>query len=107
MKTYLESEEVEKLELSTRNQRDRLLIRLLSRLGCHVSEALAISIDDIDYSERVVTIQHLKTRLRLDCPFCGARLSASHVFCPRCGLKVEAAVSQSKEREALVETVRD
>ena len=59
MKTYLELEELELLELSDTNPRDCLLIRLLSRLGCRVSEALAISVDDIDFQERVVTIQHL------------------------------------------------
>ncbi len=101
MKTSLNSEEIEKLEVSACNQRDRLLIRLLSKLGCRISEALAISVDDIDFKEHLVTIQHLKTRLRLDCPFCDARLSASHVFCPRCGLKVEAAVAQSREHRRI------
>jgi len=97
MKTYLESEEIEKMELSANNPGDRLLIRLLSHLGCRISEALAISVEDIDFQERVVTIQHLKTRLRLDCPHCSAKLATSHVFCPRCGLKVEGAVVKSKE----------
>ncbi|MFC2042098.1 tyrosine-type recombinase/integrase [Chloroflexota bacterium] len=101
MKTYLNSEEVEKLELAACSQRDRLLIRLLSRLGCRVSEALAISVDDIDFGEHMVIIQHLKTRLRLDCPACGSRLSGSHRFCPRCGLKVEAAVTQSREHRRI------
>ena len=116
MKTYLESEEIEKMELSATNPRDRLLIRLLSRLGCRISEALTISVEDIDFQVRVVTIQHLKTRLRLDCPHCSARLSANHIFCPRCGLKVEAAVAQSKEHRRIrtlpldddtVEMIRD
>jgi integrase/recombinase XerD len=97
MNTYVKPEEIEKMELSAYSPRDRLLIRLISKLGCRVSEALAISIEDIDFQERVVTIQHLKTRLRLDCPSCSARLSANHTFCPRFGLKVEAAVTQSKE----------
>jgi len=97
MKTYLESEEIEKMELSANNPRERLLIRLLSHLGCRVSEALAISVGDIDFQERVVTIQHLKTPLRLDCPHCSAKLATSHVFCPQCGLKVEGAVAKSKE----------
>ncbi len=76
IKTYLESEELELLELSATNPRDRLLIRLLSRLGCRVSEALAISVDDIDFQESVVTIQHLKVRLKLACPYCSVRLAA-------------------------------
>ena len=97
MKTYLELEEMKLLEISATNTRDRLLIRLLSRLGCRKSEVLAISVEDINFQDRLVTIQHLKTRLRLDCPQCSARLATSHEFCPQCGLKVERAVTKSKE----------
>ena len=101
MKTYLESEEMKLLERSATNPRDRLLIRLLSRLGCRISEALALTVEDIDFRERTVTIQHLKTRLKLACPHCSARLAAGHVFCPRCGLQVEKAVAQSKKQHRL------
>jgi len=101
MKTYLESEEIKLLELSATNPRDRLLIRLLSRLGCRISEALALTVEDIDFQGRMVTIQHLKTRLRLDCPHCSARLATNHVFCPRCGLKVEGVVTRSKEHRRI------
>jgi len=101
MKTYLESEEIKLLELSATNPRDRLLIRLLSRLGCRISEALALTVEDIDFQERTITIQHLKTRLKLACPYCNAKLATSHVFCPGCGLQVEKAVAQSKEHRRL------
>lgn len=101
MKTYLESGEIKLLELSATNPRDRLLIRVLSRLGCRISEALALTIEDVDFQERVVTIQHLKTRLKLACPHCNAKLATSHVYCPRCGLEVEKAVAQSKEHRRL------
>ncbi len=47
MKTYLDPEEIRLLEQSATNLRDRLLIRLLFRLGCRVSEALAIRVEDI------------------------------------------------------------
>jgi integrase/recombinase XerD len=49
MKTYPELEEMKLLELSATNPRDRLLIRLLSRLGCRITEALAISVEDVDF----------------------------------------------------------
>ena len=101
MKTYLESEEIERMELFANNPRDHLMVRLLGRLGCRISEALVISVDDIDFTKGMVTIQHLKTRLRLVCPDCSASLSASHRFCPRCGLKVETAVSQSREHRRI------
>ena len=50
MKTYLEPEEVIMLENETTNLRDRLLIHMLFRLGCRVSEALALKVEDIDFT---------------------------------------------------------
>ena len=43
-KAYLEIDEVERLEKATTNLRDRLLVCLLFRLGCRVSEALGIGV---------------------------------------------------------------
>lgn len=97
MKTYLDAEEAERLEKAASNLRDRLLIRLLRCVGCRVSEALALTVQDVDLEKRTVTIQHLKTRLNLTCPSCGGRLSRSHSFCPCCGVKVEMALARQKE----------
>ena len=96
-KTYLEPEEVERLEKAAGNLRDRLLIRLLFRLGCRVSEALAIGESDIDFKSGAVTIEHLKVRMKLSCPQCGARLSKTAKFCPGCGVSVDKAVSEAGE----------
>lgn len=81
--------------------RDRLLIRLLFHLGCRVSEALALTVDDIDFGSGLVTIQHLKTRLKLVCQECSARLGKSHTFCPGCGAKVEGAVVKALEHRRM------
>ena len=97
MKTYPEFEEIELMEHVARNLCYRLLIRLLSRLGCRISEALAITVQDIDLRQGTVTIQHLKLRLKLACPDCKAKLGKAHVFCPKCGGKVEKAVAEAKE----------
>ena len=91
MKAYLESEEVARMEQADTNLRDRLLISLLFRLGCRVSEALAIKVEDIDFTHGTVTIKHLKSRLKLSCPNCGARLGMSHSFCPKCGVRLDEA----------------
>ena len=91
MKAYLEPEEVARLEKATANLRDRLLIRLLFHLGCRISEALALKIEDIDFDHGTVSIIHLKRRLKLSCPNCGTRLSLSHTFCPGCGVKIDEA----------------
>jgi integrase/recombinase XerD len=60
MKVYLEPWEVERMEEQATNLRDRLLIRLLSHLGCRVSKALALTVQDIDLDRGRVTIEHLK-----------------------------------------------
>jgi integrase/recombinase XerD len=97
MKIYLESNEVELMEKVAVCFRDRLLIRLLFRLGCRISEALALKVEEIDFDKGTVTIEHLKARVNLCCPKCGARLGKSHKFCPICGHSVEKAVAQEKE----------
>ena len=96
-KTYIEPEDVTLLEKSATNLRDKLLVRLLFRLGCRVSEALALTTDDIDYDRGNVTIMHLKSRIKLSCPECGTRLGTGHAFCSRCGTKIDKALMQQQE----------
>jgi len=97
MKAYLEPEEVALMKEAATNLRDRLLIHLLFRLGCRVSEALALTAEDIDFAHGTVTIQHLKARVRLSCPQCGTRLGRTHTFCPKCGIKVKQPLSQEQQ----------
>ena len=97
-KTYLESQEIHKLELAADNLRGRLLIRLLFHLGCRVSEALTLETRAIDFKSGTVTIQHLKSRLKLSCPGCHAHLGRNHAFCPKCGRKVTGAIAQAQEK---------
>ena len=97
-KAYLEPQDVEKLEEAAEYLRDQLLIRLLFRLGCRVSEALGITVDDIDFGESTVTIKHLKERVQLSCPRCDARLARAHRFCSVCGFDVDQALSQVREQ---------
>ena len=96
-KTYLEAGEVESLEKTATNLRDRLLIRLLFHLGCRISEALTIVVEDLDLARGTVVIQHLKIRMKLSCPQCGTRFGKSHSYCPGCGAKVEEIVAKEKE----------
>jgi integrase/recombinase XerD len=97
MKTYLEPEEIIAIESETTNLRDRLLIRVLFRVGCRVSEVLALKVEDIDFTHGTITIKHLKSRLKLSCPNCAARLGVSHYFCPKCGSKLDKVISQELE----------
>ena len=88
MKTYLEPSDVELIENQATSLRDKLLIRLLFRLGCRISEALAIKTDDIDFQQLTITIVHLKTRSQRSCTHCKARLARKHRFCPECGAEI-------------------
>jgi len=97
VKTYLDIEETRQLEEAAQYYRDKLLIRLLIRLGCRVSEALSLDVDDIDFVRGTVRIQHLKTRVNLACPGCNARLGKSHSFCPKCGAAVKATIAKEQE----------
>ncbi len=97
MKAYLEPDEVAMMEKAASNLRDKLLIRTLFRLGSRVSEALGLSVQDIDFSRSLLTIKHLKKRLKLSCSNCGTRLGAAHLFCPNCGGRIEK--SQTEEQE--------
>ena len=96
-KTYLEPDEVNLLESKATNLRDRLLIHILFRLGSRVSEILTLTVDDIDFIQGTVMIKHLKSRFKLSCSNCGARLGAAHVFCPICGGRIEK--SQTEEQQ--------
>jgi integrase/recombinase XerD len=97
VKTYLEPSEVSLLEKATSNMRDKLLIRVLFHLGCRISEALALAIEDIDFNHSTITIQHLKANLQLSCTRCGQRLGRGHVFCPKCGIKIVKARAEHQE----------
>jgi len=100
-KAYLEANEVQSLENVATNMRDKLLIRLLFHLGCRISEALSLSVADIEFAEGTVTIQHLKSRIKLACLQCGARLGKSHAFCPKCGVRIEDAVAKEQEHRRM------
>ena len=97
MKVYLTPEEVERMAQAATNLRDGLLIRMLFWLGCRVSEALAIRVEDVNPAQGTVTIKHLKTRIRLSCPYCGTRLSRAARFCRGCGKDVPEPLRKEQE----------
>jgi integrase/recombinase XerD len=98
VKTYLDEQDISRMEAVASTPRNRLLIRLPYRLGCRVSEALGITVDGIDFVLGKVSIVHLKYRVWLSCRKCNARLGLKHEFCPRCGTKNELNTSQRAER---------
>ena len=96
-KAYLEPEDIAKLENACTKLRDKLRVHTLFHLGCRISEALALIVENIDFQGSYVNIQHLKTRLHLSCPHCATGLGRSHSFCPKCGSKVSDAVAHAVE----------
>lgn len=82
-------------------QRDQVLIRLLSRMGCRISEALALKVEDVDFERGTVTIPHLKRSMKLSCPKCKSRLGNRHQFCPGCGCKVSERIRSQQERRRI------
>lgn len=101
METYLKPADIDLLEQVATCLRDKLLVRVLFRLACRISEALALKVEDIDLDTGSVTIIHLKSRVRLLCPDCGARLGRVHSFCPGCGKKVDEATKKELEHRRL------
>jgi len=97
MKVYLTPEEVELMAQAATCLRDALLIRLLFWGGCRVSEALGIRVEDVNPGQGTLTIQHLKTRIKLNCPYCNTRLSRAARFCPGCGKDVPAPLRKEQE----------
>ena len=96
--SYLTFEHIDSIIETTINYRDRLLMLLLSRTGCRVSEALSITVDDIDLTSKLLTIKHLKRRIKLACPECSARLSHNSNFCPGCGNKINETTKLKLEQ---------
>lgn len=90
---YLTPDQVVALEAAAANARDALLVHLLYRLGCRISEELGLSVDDIDFTSGRVTITHLKAKIVIMCKQCGARLGLKHEYCPKCGAKSESSLA--------------
>mgnify|MGYP001071846136 CR=1 FL=1 len=50
----------------------------------------------IEPYQSMVTIEHLKSRIRLAYSQCGTRLGKSHGFCPGCAMVVDMRVTEEK-----------
>lgn len=106
IKEYLVPEDTSLIEDAARCLRDKLLIRLLRRLGCRVGEVLGIEVRHIDFSRRQVKIEHEKIRLSLYCPYCkergeDIRLSKKDKYCPNCTRPITNALEKVKNERHL------
>lgn len=97
MKAYLELGDMVAMEMVATNLRDRLLVRMLSRLGCRISEILGLTLQDVDFTRGTVAIKHLKARQKVSCVACGQKLGMAHAFCPGCGSRIDKAQVEQQE----------
>ena len=95
---YSELEQVHKFIAAASNPRDKAFISILGNTGMRISEAIQLKESDIDFKRGTLTIVHLKERLKLKCPNCGAILGKRHIFCPECGNKVGRAIREKVEQ---------
>ena len=95
---YSELEQVYKFIAAASNPRDKAFISTLGNTGMRISEAIQLKESDIDFKRGTLTIVHLKERLKLKCPNCGAILGKRHIFCPECGNKVGRAIREKVEQ---------
>jgi len=98
-KVCLEPGDIDVLEAQATCLRDLLLIMVLYDTAARISEALGISVPDIDFERATVTIEHLKLRVERSCPDCGTRLSKTARFCPGCGGKIERARAEETKTQ--------
>jgi integrase/recombinase XerD len=98
LKTYLDPEDINKLEEAANCLRDKLLIRLLYYSACRISEALPLTVQDIDFRQDSITIKHLKDRIKLSCPHCKTRISKSNKYCPGCSRKISEVTKEKLEQ---------
>ena len=98
LKAQLQPEQVDMLIAVATNPRDRAFVSLLARTGIRISEAIQLKVSDIDFERGMLTIVHLKERLRLKCPYCEESLGKRHLFCPICGNKVDKVIRQKIEQ---------
>ncbi len=105
-KEYLEASETSLIEDAAGSLRNKVMIRLLRRLGCRIGEVLGLEERNIDFVLRQVKIEHEKVRITLFCPYCKqngdkTRLGKKHTYCPKCGQLVKEAISKATEERHL------
>lgn len=99
LKAYLTKEDIDNLISKAQCLRDAIIIRFLYYSGCRVSELISISVSDIDFEARWVSIPHLKERSRFYCPECQVRLAKADRFCGGCGSKIDKPIRDKMQEQ--------
>jgi len=102
IKTHLTETDIDRIIAATPRLRDKLIITMLYRTACRVSELVGIRRSGIDLNERLILIRHLKRRVKRECHSCGIRVGRKHNFCPSCGVKLNKQFSEGTLKQRLI-----
>lgn len=105
VKAYLSPSDTLALEEAALCLRDKLLIRLYRRLGARCREVFQLEVSDVDFNYGCLTIEHLKSRVKLSCPQCKKRLAKDDILCSKCGWRVDDTVKKKKTEETKCRTL--
>jgi len=83
------------MEAAATNLRDRVLVRLIFRTGCRISEILAVAVEDVRNNEVRVT-RLKKQRVSKLCPSCNNKLGKPYAYCSSCGKEITEPVLQER-----------
>jgi len=100
-KEYLNPEEGMSIEKHATCLRDELLIRILRRTGCRISECLGIEVQHINFENETITIEHQKSKVKITCPECSGKLGKNSKFCQKCGVQVSKAIVSAQETKRM------
>ena len=99
-KFRVEEDEIERMIAAANSKREALVIRLLFATGCRVSELVNVSKHDIDFTQGLMRVPHIKVKRVKECPneACKRKNSLGYNVCPNCGTSLES-VEAAKESE--------
>lgn len=85
IKTYLTSDEIQKMVANARCTRDQVIITFYADTGCRVSELLELRVENLDLDANTILIPHLKRGTKKKCPNCNRSAGRTQSFCSKCG----------------------
>ena len=107
IKTFLTSEEINRMLDAADCVRDQLIISFYGDTGVRVSELLALTVDTVDLKSNEALIPHLKIGLRKKCPGCEKSAGRRQQFCSRCGYDISGVDAEGSETRTRVITFGD
>ena len=103
IKTYLTSDEIQRMIGQALYLRDKVILSFLSDSGCRCSELLKLKVENLDLENNVVLIPHLKRGIKKRCPECGRSAGRNTPFCSKCGCDLSKVTAEGiEERSRLI-----